>query len=308
MKKTVLLIISLIYSCSFAQDKRQALAKSLAEKGKVTEALTTIDNVIAENPPRASYYTDKIEYLAQAEQYELIMPTFEKALKIMPDSLMLYDMRGNYYVAMSQFDLAISDFSIGVKKAKDNAYKSHFLANRSSAKSHTRNFDGAYKDLKEALKLDSTNIGAYNNMAMVCEETHKMEEAFRCLNKVIEINPDFAPGYMNLGFCHQRVGHHEEAIKYFDTAIKMAPDEAFPYSNRSFSKLQLGDLTGAMADINLSLKLMPSNSYAYKNRALIYFKKDKFKLGCEDLNMAIQLGYTKEYGSEVETLIGQYCK
>ena len=256
----------------------------------------------------ASVYIDYANKRLEEKDYEGAMKTLNLAIKEMPDSVALYDMRGVLLEAFQLYNEAIRDFTLGVEKATDNKTKSHLLANRGGTKFRIRDFRGSYSDLVEAIALDSTNIDALNNLAAVCDEVGKPEEALRYLKIIIKTAPKYAPAYVNLGFKYQAVDEHQKAIEYFDKAIALNPDEALGYSNRSFSKLKTNDLEGAMKDIKHAIKLFPSNSYAYKIRALILIEKNKLEDACEDLTTASELGYSEQYGNEVNDLKEKYCK
>jgi tetratricopeptide (TPR) repeat protein len=301
------LALIFVTTISLAQADKQKYAKELAENGDTQKALTTIDEVIATNSPRASYYHDKVNYLIELKDYEGALKTLSAGIDVMPDSASLYDMRGTLHEAFRMYNEAIQDFTMGFERAKENVLKSHLLSNRGGAKARIKNFEGAYSDLTASIKLDPGNIDALNNLAAVCDEVNKPNETLIYLEKIISINPGYAPAYVNIGFRHQKLGQHKDAIAYFNKAIAVDANQALAYSNRSFSKLKTQDLDGAMKDINHSITLMPSNSFAYKIRALIQIEKKMPREACLDLTKATELGYDIQYGNEVKELIAKNC-
>jgi len=250
---------------------------------------------------------NKAQRFVEKKNYEEAMKVLTEGIKEMPDSVNLYDTRGALLEAFRMYNEAIKDFSKGVEKATNDKTKAHFLSNRGGSKYKIRDFEGSYKDLIEALRLDSTNLAALNNLAIVCDEVHKPEETLIYLYKIIAIDSVNAIAYMNIGFKYQSMNEHAKAITFFDKALELDPKESYAYNNRAFSKLKLNDLKGATKDVNLSIKLNSGNSYAYKNRALIYIEEKKYKEACADLTKANELGYTRQYGKEVNELIIKYC-
>lgn len=257
--------------------------------------------------------TNAAEYIEQADKqikkrnYDEALSILTKAIVKMPDSVNLYDSRGNLYAILQSFEKSESDFSEGFKLAQDSLIKSHFLMNRASIKSRVMNFESAYHDLKLSLTFDSTNIGAYSNLAYTTDELKRPEEAMTYYNKIIELDPEFVPVYVNLGFRSQQNGEHLKALEYFDKAAKLSPKEPLVYSNRSFSKLKTNDLKGAIKDIEKSIKMLPANCYAYKIRALILLEQGNQKEACEDLFIANKYGYEEQYGQEVNQLMRKHC-
>ena len=256
----------------------------------------------------ATKYVDKANLKLEKNDYQGAMATLNYGILLFPDSVKLYDMRGALYETFGMFPEAIEDFSSGIEKADDVEVKAHLLSNRGGSKARIRNFEGAYEDLIHAIQLDSTNIGALNNLATICGEVDKPEQTLIYLHKIISLDPDYVPAYINLGFKHQEMGEHPKALEYFDMALKLDPEEAFGYSNRSFSRLKTNDLVGAMEDINRSRELFSTNSFAYKTRALIYIEQDQLGQACEDLTKAEELGFTQQYGDEVSVLKDKYCQ
>jgi tetratricopeptide (TPR) repeat protein len=256
----------------------------------------------------ATYYIDKSGEQIAKNQYQEALKTLSEGIAELPDSVDLYDARGTLLEAMRRFDEAIVDFSNAIEKTDKNHVKSHLYSNRGGTKYRIRDFNGAYEDLKIAVKFDSLNIDALNNLAATCDEVNKPEESLIILEQIITIDSSYVPAYINLGFQYQKMNRHREAIGYFDKAEAFQPNAPLIYSNRSYSKLKLDDLKGAMRDINKSIKLFPTNSYAYKIRALIKIAKDDEEKACQDLDKAIELGYTQQYGEEVNELKAKYCK
>ena len=105
---------------------------------------------------------NKSEKHFKKKEYKEAMTDLNDGLIKMPDSTKLYLQRGNLNLTYQLFDKAESDFTLGLKISMDTNEKVIFLINRSSAKTSVRNFEGAYTDMKQALELDSNNIGAYS--------------------------------------------------------------------------------------------------------------------------------------------------
>ncbi|MCC5944174.1 MAG: hypothetical protein JJT94_04515 [Bernardetiaceae bacterium] len=252
-------------------------------------------------------YTEKISNQFEKGDYEGAIETLSLAINEMPDSVRFYSMRGILLDAFQMYPEAIQDITKGLEKIDNPKEKVSFLVNRGGAKAKIRDYKGAYNDLIQAVSIDSTNMDALNNLAVVCDEVNKPDETLKYLNQIIKIDSSYMPAYVNIGFKYQGLGEHKKAIEYFDFALKLSPDEPLAYSNRSFSKLKTNDLKGAMKDINESIKLLPTNSYAYKIRALIFIEKKLLDEACRDLVTADKLGYTQQYGEEVNLLKEKYC-
>ena len=210
-------------------------------------------------------------------------------------------------VSLREFELASDDYEVALGLSTTDTMKYHILTNRSVLKSAVRNFQGAYDDLIQAYRWDTTNVAVLVNLGSACDELGKSDESVMYLMKAIEQDSTCYLAYINLGFHYQTKGEHQLAIDFFDKSLSIEENDPVSLNNRSYSKLQLGDVDGAMEDVSASLKGYPENSYAYRNRALIYLRMNKKNKACADLETAVEKGFTEEYGNEVEKLLKEHC-
>lgn len=303
-----LLTIVAISSFAVAQDQSNYdLAKDYAKKGLFKKAIEIVDLAIEKEAPRSAHYLSKARYFAMIDQPENAEQTLNIGIKLFPDSIGLYLMRGGYFSAVQHEEAAIVDFESALALTDDKDYQVNILTTIGGLYAQVRKFDKAHEELKKALAIDETNLNVLNNLATLSDEIGRPDDTFKYLEKIIDINPEYLPAIVNLGFKYQLEGEHEKALTYFDRAIDMDPNEPLAYSNRSYSRLVTNDLSGAMKDVDLSISLFPRNSWAYKIRALIHVENGEMHKACEDLQIAKELGFEKRYGSEVNELMDKYC-
>lgn len=308
MKTHIAILISfLLINCLSGQVPSYQEVEQLSDEGKYKKALNLLDQIIEAHPPKAYLYSKK--GFLQVANKDIVkgVETLMTAEKLMPDSLVIYDMLANIYLALDRFEDGRETYQRAYVRCRDNVCKSRYLAYISGILNGIQKFKEGKKASERALLLDSTNLDAYNNLARYYMETNKPDEALKYLKDIISVDSSYVGGYINIGFTLQNLGRFEESIPYFNEAIDREADFAYAYSNRSFSKLQLKDLEGAMMDINKSLALDHTNPYAYKIRALIHLENGKRKAACKDLDKAIDWNYTKRYGSEVKLLQAEHC-
>lgn len=310
MKYLLVLFLCTITTILSAQtiDEHYNQASEALENEDYPAALQLIDQVLAKDQSNPDYFDIRAISLFYLKEYKAANNTYKAGLKLFPKEATLYNSRANMLLSLRQVELALKDYTKAIELAETDKLKIGFLSNRSGAKMHTRDFDGAYDDLMIAYELDSTNLATLTNLGVVCDETGRGNETLKYLIKVVEIDSLYFPAYINIGFKYQFMNKHEEAIPYFNKALEISPNEPLGYSNRSFSYLKIGKTKAAMRDIDKSIKLYPGNSYAYKIRALIFIEEKKFKKACVDLEEALKQGYTRRYGDEVLELQKKHCK
>lgn len=301
----------LMVNCLSAQVVTFEDVLKLQSEGKYKKALKALDEVMANESPKAFHYNQKAYLLAKTQELNQAIEVLKNGIEIMPDSLKIYNMLGEIYTRRKRFDEALDLCQQAYIHSNTPKLKADYLAMIGGILSHKREFNAAKNALERALLLDSTNLNIYNNLANVYGDLGDTEESLRQLKRIIAIDPNYIMGYINIGYALQEKGRFDESLSYFDRAIEIKVKDVslygYAYCNRSFSKLKLKDLEGAMADVNKSLTFFPSNSYAYKVRALIHLEHGKTKAACKDLQTAIDWKYTEEFGPEVKMLLAKHC-
>ncbi len=283
----------------------QAEQKSLEKKYK--DAINLSSKAIKLYPGNPDYYLARSNYYISANDIQLGFEDLNTAIKVAPKNADGYIRRAFFYFQIGEPEKSTLDYTVALEYITSDSIKSYILMNRASAKRQRRDFEGAIADCEEALKIDSMNVGAVNNMAMSLDEVGRDDETLFYLKKAIRIDSTQAYLHMNVGFwlsCHQR---YQEALGYFNKSLSIDSEQAITYNNRGYAKLMLNDFNGALEDINRSIKMLPGNSYAYRNRGLVYFYQKKNTKACEEWNIALRYNFTKEYGTEVEELLKKNC-
>lgn len=110
----------------------------------------------------------------------------------------------------------------------------------------------------------------------------------------------------NLAYCYTMLSLYYEA----DSIYQLNYDETdyLFLNNYGFNKHKLGKSAEGAALIQKSLELKPDNSYAYRNLAIIAIDNGNLEEACEDLYRAKELNFFNKYGTEVDSLIIDYCK
>ena len=291
MKKLIILISFLFVYTAKAQESN--FEKNLEKISNMSqdEQLSFLESNL--EVIRSKNHFSSIEYQESLELYNA-------AISINSNNELMYAFRANFFLKFREFDKAI-------KLSKNDTLKLKFYTNRGAAKSKKRDFKGAYKDLINAYKIDSTNVGTLVNLGAVSDEIGKKDETIFYLKKAIQIDSTCYPAYGNLGFQYQEAGNYNEAIKHFNKVLELVPNEPLGYSNRAYNKMMIEDLDGALLDINKSISIYPENSYAYMVRALILIEKKELIRACLDISKSLDEGFTEMYGERVKELKKTYC-
>lgn len=86
--------------------------------------------------------------------------------------------------------------------------------------------EGAVQYYKKALRVDSQNRTALNNIAVAYQDMGNWTEAERYYRQLIATYPTYTPGYRSLGYLYQhRLGNSEEQIRELFEQGLLATDD-----------------------------------------------------------------------------------
>lgn len=131
------------------------------------------------------------------------------------------------------------------------------------------NYEGAVKDLNQAIELDPKNALAYNKRGDAYYRLGDYEQAQADSSQAISLNPQDANAYFDRGFALSELGKYKEAIADYTQAIKLNSKDAYAYYGRGLARTQLKDNKGAIGDFNKAIALKPQYTEAYLQRGIL---------------------------------------
>jgi tetratricopeptide (TPR) repeat protein len=159
---------------------------------------------------------------------------YSEAIKLIPETALLYLDRGNEYCKNEDFNKAIEDFSKAIQ-IDENYVVAYILRGR--AYSSKGNHDDAITDFSKAIELDPNNDDAYTNRGVAYANKGCLDEAIADCSKSIEIAPKDDWGYLNRGSIFKKKGDLENARLDFLKALEISP-------NNHLAKKYLKELNG----------------------------------------------------------------
>ncbi len=295
-------------------------AMTTAENGEDEKALELINKAIDLDSMDGFFYfyraniqygsngpNKKIIHFEKAT-YDKVMKDVDHAIELNPeDKLYFLTFKINLLIDFGYYSKAEELLNrIDLENASDLDKRSYYLV-KSHLRVKTNNEDAGFKNLEEALKLDSTDVFILNGIAYNYMMINDDKAVLKYINKVLSIDPDNELAWVNIAFYSVRTGKNKKAIALHNELIEKYPTTGNLYNNRGEAYYNLGQYETALKDINKAIELASGNSYAYKNRALVYLALDQKEKACEDLQMAKRLKYSLHYDDKVINLLIDNC-
>jgi tetratricopeptide (TPR) repeat protein len=145
------------------------------------------------------------------------------------------------------------------------------------------------------LKLDPSQLGAYDNIATIYINHYKdFDRAKQYLLEALRQNPDYPSPYLNLGVINLRLKQLPEAVKNFEKVLELDPTNALGYYNLAAAQFNLRDYAEAIQTLRKGLNIWPLNAQLYSLLGLTYFEKQDF--GNSEFNLRKALSIDPENG------------
>jgi spermidine synthase len=220
------------------------LGSQILDRGKeqgnlsfVEQAIPYLEQSIALNPTVVTTWVDLGEAYYISGQYQNAVESFSGALDLVKGNTFLYNLRGQTYQKLEEWDAAIEDFDQAIRLApaftdvwasRALAYMNFAFETENDEEKDAR-LDRALVDANQALQLDSRQAAAYYIRGRVYCELGEQTGNKRYYNlaiseqrKSISINSDSPYPYVYLGKAQAALGGEanlDVARKSFDLAV-----------------------------------------------------------------------------------------
>jgi superkiller protein 3 len=197
--------------------------------------------------------------LARKEGWTEAQREYKRALTLKPDLIEAELGKALADAKVGKSKLAIQDLN----KAKEtHAGAAWPYIGLGSIYSDQKKYDDALAALKEAVKLEPSNMEARQRLADLYLRRFEWNEAAEQYREALKLAPYDFSCYMGLGLACQKSGQNEEALKAFKTAAGIAPKSATVHASLSMVLEHMGRQHEAETEARLALRLDPRQAVA----------------------------------------------
>lgn len=225
--------------------------------------------------------------------YDLAIADYNSALKLKEDSATYID-RGIAYVLKVNYDLAISDFGRAIELEPIDPVA---RIDRGVAYYLKEDYGRAVADLDGAIKLKSDDADAYYDRGLMYDAKGDYDLAIADYSKALKLNPLYVKAYHARGDLYYGKKHYDLAIADYNKVIELKPrpDPYFPnwnpdvYYDRGLAHYRSLLYDRAIADFETAIKLKPDSADAFYYRGNAYYGKGNYDQAFLDFDKVIAL-------------------
>ena len=246
------------------------------EQADYKGAIADYDQAIRLKPDFVIAYAVRGVAHQHMEQYLAAIADYDQAIRLKPDYAAVYSNRGLVKDRLGQHLAAIADYDQAIDLSPDLA---ETYVNRGLSKRNLGQMSSANDDFRIALRLAEQ------------DDNEKLKFQIEEMRRDFETQaiPDDALAYYNRGLAKCKQGQYAAAIIDFDMAIEIKSDYVDAYFNRGTAKSDIGQHSAAISDFDTVIQLRPDDYHAYYNRGETKGEQEQYFAAISDFDTAIQI-------------------
>ncbi|MBY0525560.1 MAG: tetratricopeptide repeat protein [Gemmataceae bacterium] len=205
---------------------------------------------------------------AENGEHDKGIEELSEAVQIHPDFAEAFEARANLYLrARTTTKQAIADFTQVIRLLPESG--SAFLG-RGQAFLKLGKFDLAIDDFSSAVRLMPDGWHPYLRRGLAHAAKKQHDLAIVDFTRVIELNPELPEAYLYRAFAHTDRGGCEQAIQDFTEHLRLNPRNAAACNFRARLHCRTGNYRAAIADHLQACELDPANGNTHNHLAWIW--------------------------------------
>ncbi len=281
--------------------------------GNYNEALKYYNLGINYDNNNYKLYNNRGTTYIELNQHIFAVLDFTKAIKLMPETSILYENRARAYYKIEMYEESLTDINTAMKFDKSdklsflkgqilcklgkydsalNEYNSLLRAGKSDrqlllsiadAYYFKNDYENAFLNVRKVIDLNPRDYNAYYKLGNIHFDMKEYSNAIGDYSKSLEINNSYYPCYLKLGLVYFNIDEYKKCIQSLDDAEKYGCKDIELYSNRGEAFLALGKFNEAIRDFNIAIDIDPNAFGIYFDRGVAYSNLNEYAKSYSDL-------------------------
>lgn len=260
----------------------QVLCVLLSSTNEIDEAMAKANKAVELAPNDASSFFVRAYIFSLKGEPQQSYDDANKAIELNPDSFESYIMRGVALEELGRGDEALKDFTTLLRKDYNFAQA---FENRAETLRKKNDLAGAYRDAKEAVRLNPKSYSALKVLAQTITSDH--EEKLSVLERAIALNPQASDAYTLRGIEYATRFDFSKAKADLAKATSLSPNEYRPVQWLcEIAKIE-GNPAEELEILTKFLRNQPDKTHALSARSKLYFEQKKYDEAIADISHII---------------------
>ena len=231
-------------------------ARLLLSKGKIEDAMTLLQEIVAETNefPSAGYLLGSC--LAETHRLEDAKMVYRNVLVHCPDFTIVRHKLGRICASQGDFEQAAIEFSEYLHEYPGSA-PDHFELG--SALIQLQKFDEAISEFREAIRLAPKFVSAHISLGQLLTSLQRPNEALECYEQAVQANPDSADAHAYLFLTLAQAGQVGKALTHANQAISLAPDSFETRFNLGIFLISQRRIPEGISQLRIAQELRPDD-------------------------------------------------
>ena len=166
------------------------------------------------------------------EDPQVALNSFQKAIKINPQSTLAWKNRGDALYNLERYRAAIAAYDKALKLSPNNA---RVWQGRGEALYRLERFEAAVTAYDKALQLSPNDVEILNRKGRALYKLERYPDALAAQDQALRIQPDYVNAMKDRGIALLGMGKHEEAMVAFNNAQTFDPLNPELWQNRALA-------------------------------------------------------------------------
>ena len=255
---------------------------------------------------------EKINELIKEKKFEEAKKDLISVIKNDEKDVEALKLLGLCHINLGEFKEGQGVFET-VVKYKDDASSWFYLANCYDNRDDYLHAIAAYE---EVLRLRSSYVDAYKNLAVVYVKNKEPQKAVDTVKKAMEFVAGDYTIYYIAGTACMALKNFNEAVEFFEKAIELNPEHSQLYNNLGTCYVTVGNLDKAYDNFLKASDFDPDNSITYFNIGSVLQLQNKHKEACDFFkkaymtepqdNYLVALALSEVKSNQIEEAIRHY--
>ena len=260
-----------------ANGARLALARALLSQQKYSDALTTAQETVRQDPQSAEGY--HLEGLANKglQQLQHAAAALERASHLAPADYEIRHDLGLIFMQLGSADDAVREFEAAARINSEEPDPHHQLAQLYEKKGNqylARKQQARYEFLvnKGQAQSKAGRLNSQGNELLNAGDARAAAEAYR---KALDLIPGDPQLHYNLALALNRLGDEKGAQQELKRALQLKPDLAVAHNQLGLLAMQAGEQFAAEQEFKAALTINSKYAEALSNLGVLYTQQGK---------------------------------